>query len=199
MASRKKTENSEKGSRKPQGKSRTDPEPEIKARNKGDELAQAICRLADSGGYFDPRDVYAQVRKTDLEKRASVIISNLRLQGFGKDDRLRIPVSEGPDGVKKFITLTARLRKEKADISFEDAVGLLRSGNPFRKSSSEPRLEPVVSQPDTAADLDMPTSPRTEKNYKALYKEARENVLKLRGELAAYKEMCSLLMENLKK
>ena len=199
MALRKKTGYSDKGSSKPQDKRRTQPASEIKTRNKVGEIADVIYGIADSTGYFDPKDVYAQVRETDLTKSVSIILSNLRLLGFGKDDRLRIPVSQDPNVVRKFITLAAKLRKEKTDISFEDAVGLVSPEAPAQNSFPEPKPELAVPQPDIKADRVMSVSPGTGKDYRAVYEESRDKVMKLEGELAGYKEMCVRLMEGLKK
>ncbi len=199
MALRKKTEKNDRGSSRPQETSKTPPESQSKIRNKVNEIARVICRLADSDGYFDPVDLYAKVRGTDLAKSAQITVSNLRLQGFGRDDRFRVPVSEGPDVVKKFVTLAGKLRKEKTDISFEDAVDLLRSDGPGRQSFTKPKPEPAAPQPEITADKEMPVSTMTGKDFRALYEESREKALKLEGEVAAYKEICSRMVENLKK
>ena len=122
------------------------------------------------------------MRETDLTKSASIILSNLRLLGFGKDDRLRIPASQGPDVVKKFITLAAKRRKEKTDISFEEAVGLVSPEAPAPNSFPEPKPEPAMPQTDIAADRVMSASLLTGIDYKGLYEASKDKVLKLEGE-----------------
>ena len=200
MALRKKTEKNDKSSSAPQEARIAPPQSEAKTRNKTSEIAGVICSLADLAGYFDPQDLYARVKETDLAKSAQIVVSNLRLQGFGREDRLRVPVSGGPDLVKQFLTLAGKLRKEKTDVSFEAAVGLLSgSQTPVQKSCPEPEPEPAMAHPDSKTEREMPVSTSTGKDYKALYEESREKALKLEGEVAAYKEMCSRLMENLKK
>ena len=96
MATKKKSGDSNQGSiQTPQAASRN-MRTESQPRQKVDDLVEIIRSLADADGLFDPKDVHEQARDTDLAKSASIIMSNLRLQGFSKDDKLRIPVSERP-------------------------------------------------------------------------------------------------------
>ncbi len=198
MASKKKSENPVNGS--PKGKGKRPPEPEPETKLKVDALAETIFRLADGEGFFDPKDLYTQVRDTGLAKSASIIVSNLRLQGFGREDRLRVPVSRGAQEVKQFINLAARLRRQNSDISFEKAVALLRSPVEVQETPPEPKPKIVVPPPAVKAIREeTPVSPKAGRDFKALYEESKDKVLTLEGEVAAYKEMCIRLMENLKK
>ncbi len=152
MVRKKKTEDMSQDSKGQQAKNTTRTGTESKPKNKVDRLVDIICKVADAEGYFDPKDVHAAVRETDLEKSASVVMSNLRLQGFVKDGRLRVPVAEGPDMPKKLVNLAAKLRKKGTTIPFEEAIATIRGESaaekiapapePEIKSAPEPRPEP---------------------------------------------------------
>jgi hypothetical protein len=199
MASKNKKETVDNVSKKKRGSRPAVPRPDIKPRQKVYKLAELIYKLTDSEGYFDPKDVNAEVRGTDLYKSASIIISNLGLQGFGKDDRLRVPVFQGPETVKKFINLAARLRRQKGNLSFEDAVDVVRSEMGLPASIPEPPSAPVAPKPVAKKTLkDVPASQKPGTDFRALYEESKEKVFKLEGELAAYKEICLRLLAGLK-
>ena len=176
-----------------------------------DNLVGVIIKVSDPEGYFDPKEAYAKVRGTGLSKRLSVIISNLRLQGFIKDDKLRIPVSGGSEAVKGFINLAARLRRQNASMSFDDAV----TDKPTEASPTEPTPPPelslaplVLQEPLIPAEakselIVIPVEPiavsKPEEDFKARYEEMKAKVAGLEGELSAYKDMCFHFIEIFKR
>ncbi len=117
-----------------------------------DELVRIIGELADLDGYFDPKDAYARVRGTGLSKRLSVIVSNLRLQGFVRDAKLRVPASGGPEAIKGFINLAARLRRQQVSMSFENALASLPAETAPAKPAPTPELEPAPA-PEPIAEV----------------------------------------------
>ncbi|MEW6347678.1 MAG: hypothetical protein AB1646_01330 [Thermodesulfobacteriota bacterium] len=200
MAPKKETGNPRKGSPKGQEKRQREPEAETKPKQKIDQLAEIIFKIANSEGFFDPKALYAEVRRTDLAKSASILVSNLRLQRFGKEDLLRVPVAQGPDEVKRFFNLTARLRRQDVIVPFEDAVDSLRSPADVVEAPPEPAAQPLAPEGVIKPGREeRERFPRTGPDFKTLYEQSNQRVLKLEGEVAAYKEMCFRLMETLKK
>ena len=192
-------------------KPKEEPEPTIpevsESGQKIDRLVGVIIDVSDPEGRFDPTDVYAKVRGTGLSKSLSVIVSNLKLQGFVNEDKLRIPVSGGSKAVKDFINLAARLRRQNARMSFDDAV----AGRPSEASPAEPTPPPEASPAPLAAQEPLkpseakpepivrPEEPiavsKPEEDFKALYQEMKAKVSGLEGELSAYKDMCFHFIE----
>jgi hypothetical protein len=216
MASKKKIDNIKKDSTTRQGKERAKADTAPESTAKVDDLIHIICQLADAEGYFDPKDVQAQVRATELAKSASIIMSNLRLQGFSQGDKLRVPVSQGFDLIKKFINLASRLRKKAIMVSFEDAVDGLCAEAALPSATEEPKAEPVreaisepmpgpapiaepepsLAPPPPSMTNEVPVAQEPTEDFTALYKEAHERALKLEAELAAYKEICARLIDS---
>jgi hypothetical protein len=122
-----------------------------------DRLVRVIAAISSPDGYFDPKDAYARVRGTGLSKRLSVIVSNLRLQGFARDDKLRIPASGGPEAIKDFINLAARLRRQKVSMSFDAALASLAPATAPATAPAAPTPRPVRA-PRPAAPA-APTAP----------------------------------------
>jgi hypothetical protein len=189
-------------------------------RQKVDELVEIIRGLVDREGYFEPEDVHKQVRNTDLAKSASIIMSNLRLQGFGKDDRLRVPAAEHPDGIKKLINLASRLRKKGLMVPYDEAVAMIlaepwdmldvaRSRTeaqtwpaPEPQATPTPHAKPVpatVSTPPQKSVSKAAALQSSEPDYRALYDESRDKTIQLEAELEAYRQMCFRLIDTLRK
>jgi hypothetical protein len=196
------------------------PDSGSQGKQKVDELVDIIRSLVDAQGYFDPKDVHEQVRNTDLAKSASIVMSNLRLQGFGKDDKLKVPVSDRPDAIKKLINMASRLRKKGVMIPYDEAVAIILSEPeemtdaprsrtlPQTVRASEPQaplraqtrevpapVRPVIQKSVPAA----PALQRSESDYRVLYEESRAKALQLEAELEAYKQMCFRLIDTFRK
>jgi hypothetical protein len=209
MAARKKTKDPHKGSAMRQSQPQTAPRAAPTTRNKTAEIAQVICTIADSEGYFDPKDLYIEVRHTDLEKTASIVVSHLRLQGFRQNGLLRVPAEMGADLVKEFLSLTGKLLRKRTPMSFDDAVRSLLPPSeeqvsvvePPRTVKAKPKKQqpiPGAARPETKAERGRPSVLSQATDYQVLYEEANEKMLRLEGELSAYKDMCAKLMEGLK-
>jgi hypothetical protein len=221
MAARKKTGSIEQGSSAQSLPTTASSPTGEQGRQKVDDLVEIIRGLVDSRGFFDPKEVHEQARNTDLAKSASIIMSNLRLQGFGKDDKLRVPVTDRPDAIKKLINLASRLRKKGLMVPFDEAVTMILSESPEEMteiSEKETNVQPepkhetkAATQPLTKAvpTVYKPTAPKSfaslqaqqapEPDFKSLYEETRDKALKLEAELEAYKQVCFRLIETLRK
>lgn len=188
------------------------------AKQKVDELVDIIRELVDAKGYFDPKQVHEKTRNTDLAKSASIIMSNLRLQGFGKDDKLRVPLSDRPDAIKKLINLASRLRKKGLMVPFDEAVTMILSDTSETTDLMEQEVEaapktevkaaakavtqvaPAPVKPASHKSVAQPMVPQAGgADFQALYEEAKDKALKLEAELEAYKLMCFRLIDTLKK
>lgn len=192
---------------------------EGRGKQKVDELVEIIRGLVDAQGFFDPKEVHERARNTDLAKSASIIMSNLRLQGFGQDDKLRVPLTDRPDAIKKLINLASRLRKKGIMVPFDEAVAMILSEPaemtdlPSDQAQSVPEPKRETAAADQPARL-VPTTLKapahkgaapvqaqvaTESELKSLYEESKDKNLKLEAELEAYKQMCFRLIETLRK
>jgi hypothetical protein len=195
---------------------KVDPEPPATEKSedgqKIDRLAQVIFEISSPDGYFDPKEAYARIKRNGLSKRLSVIVSNIRLQGFVSEGKLRIPASGRPEAIKEFINLTARLRRQKTFMTFEDAMeGLGMGPTTTIKPPAEVPLSTVVPAPPVEAprpaefrpeveskapECPIPTSPQ--EDFKAMYYETKGKVSRLQGELTAYKEIWLRFVDMIK-
>jgi hypothetical protein len=181
-------------------KMQTKNEAGIEPRLKIDELIGIMSQIADSEGYFDPKDLLDKVRRTDLSKSASLILSHLRHHGAVKDDKLKIPVSEGQEGIKAYINLASKLHRQKCNIARSKAAVKLAPPRAKPEPRTKAKPEPAAPQPAVktkAEDVPVPTI--SERDFRALYEESQANALKLDAELSVYKEICFHLMDTLKK
>ncbi len=189
--------------------------------SKIDQLIEILSKLADAEGYFTPPDLYSEIRNTDLEKSASIILSNLRYQQFGKDGKFRAPLYESPAVAKKFINVVAALRKENRRMSYDETVESAKTkveggrgrpadkAMPKEKAPTPPaakaptkikRKEAVHAEsPKVETPKAQPEPKQDSLDYEGLYREANERALKLEAELGAYKNMCFDLISVFKK
>lgn len=217
MAKKKKTGSIEQGS-SGQASGANSPA-EGRGKQKVDELVEIIRGLVDAQGFFDPKEVHERARNTDLAKSASIIMSNLRLQGFGQDDKLRVPLTDRPDAIKKLINLASRLRKKGIMIPFDEAVAMILSESdemtdlpagqapalpepkretPAADYSARPVLA-TVKAPIHMGAASVQAQIAADSDLRSLYEESKDKNLKLEAELEAYKQMCFRLIETLRK
>ena len=116
-------------------------------------------------------------------------------------------MSGGPEAIKGFINLAARLRRQKVSMSFDDAV----AGRPSEVSPDEPTptleaspaplalqepLKPSEAKPEPIV---VPVEPiavsKPQEDFRARYEEMKAKVSGLEGELTAYKDMCFHFIE----
>ena len=216
MAAKKKTGSIVQGSPAPQQAAATSQNPG-QSKQKVDELVDIIRGLVDARGYFDPKDVHEKTRNTDLAKSASIIMSNLRLQGFGEGDKLRVPLTDRPDAIKKLINLASRLRKKGLMVPFDEAVTMILSDSSETSDVIEPEVKvkpkaeikaaakvvtpvaPAPVKPAAHESVAQPMAPQVGgPNFMALYEETKDKALRLEAELEAYKQMCFRLIDTLK-
>jgi hypothetical protein len=190
-------------------------------KQKIDEIIDLISRIADSDGLFEAKELYANTKGRELAKSASIVISNLRGQGFTQGTKLRVPASEDKVFLKNFVNLASRLKRSNTKLSFQEAVQLLQENRSDKTEKSEKpekvaKTEKVkkadkiakseskekISEPRRRVnkDIEKPVvRTRSEERYKPLLDESREKVIKLEAELSAYKDMYFHLLEMWKK